>query len=147
MSQEKPATPAVRTEADRPRRTTRIPFGGARTKLAIGFEIPGQHLHWINDTAGRLDEAQQGGYSFVSPSEVGFTEKESQVKRFVGKDEAGEAIHAYLMKIDIDLYEEDQRTLQAGVDVFDRAMKAGILDQKVGDMRYNAGIKITTETV
>jgi hypothetical protein len=134
----------VRTETDRPTRTTRIPFGAPRTKLGVSMELPGYHLHWINDTVGRLAEAQQGGYTFVTPTEVGLPDKDTQIKRLVGKDETGEAIYAYLMKQQLDFYEEDQKTLQSQVDVFDKAMKRGELDMKPGEKRYNAGIQIST---
>ena len=133
----------VRSAADRPTRQARIPFGASRTKLGVNTELPGYHLHWVNDTTGRVDEAQQGGYTFVEPKEVGLADKDTQVKRFVGKGESGEAIYAYLMKLEQEFYDEDQKALQASVDVFDKAIKSGTLDQKPGENRYNAGIKIT----
>ena len=138
------APPLVRAESDRPARSERIPFGVARTKLGVNMEIPGKHLHWVNDSGGRLEEAQMGGYTFVPPAAVRLPEKESYVRRLVGKDESGEALYAYLMMIDLELYEEDQKLLQTQVDRFDSAIRRGDLDAKPGENRYNAGIRISS---
>jgi hypothetical protein len=107
------------------------------------MEIPGYHLHWVNDTAGRVAEAQQGGYVFVEPKEVGDPSKETQIKRIVGAQEDGSALYAYLMKIEEEFYAEDQAKLQGDVDKFERAIRRGELDAKPGDKRYNGGIKIS----
>ena len=133
--------PQIRTQEQRPRR---IPFGVPNTKLGITMSLPGYHLHWVNDTAGRIDEAKLGGYEFVSPSEVNDTSKESHIKRLVGKREDGSGMYAYLMKIRQDWYDEDQRALQSQVDKFDRAIRRGDLEKAPNDNRYNAGISITS---
>jgi hypothetical protein len=132
----------VRTQVDRPQREKRTPFGVARTKLELPMALEGYHLHWVNDTAGRVEEAQRGGYTFVEPKEVHAPESGSQVKRLVGKNEDGSAMYAYLMKIEVAFYEEDQETIQSEVKRFDSAIKRGTLDEKSGENRYNS-IKIT----
>jgi len=137
MVQENSATPLVRTQADRPKRESRIPFGVARTKLSVPMELEGYHLHWVNDSAGRIQEAQRGGYTFVEPKEVGAPEDGSQVKRLVGKNEDGSAMYAYLMKIEMEFYIEDQKLIQSEVDRFDSAIKRGTLEEKAGDNRYS----------
>ena len=139
MSQDKETTPAlqVRTQSDRPQREKRVPFGVARTKLEVPMTLEGFHLHWVNDSPGRVMEAQRGGYTFVDPKEVGATDSGSQVKRLVGKDESGAALYAYLMKIEIGFYNEDQGLIQAEVAKFDQAIKRGTLEQVAGDNRYN----------
>lgn len=134
---------AVRTEADRAKRPERIPFGVKRQKLGVAMDIPGYHLRWINDDGIRVMQAQQGGYSFVSPAEVGLTDKESQVKRLVGKTESGAPLYAYLMKIETAFYNEDRETIQREVDRFDTAIRNGSLEARPGDQRYNKGIKIS----
>lgn len=133
----------VRTEADRPQRSKRIPFGTARTKLGITMMIDGYHLHWVNDSAGRVAEAQAGGYTFVEPKEIGDASKESSIRRLVGTNEDGTAMYAYLMKIENAFYDEDQKDVQAIADKFELAIRRGELDSRPGDKRYNAGIKIT----
>ena len=134
--------PLIRAQADRPARAKRIPFGIARTKLEVPMTLEGYHLHWVNDTPGRVMEAQRGGYEFTLPKEIGLPESDSQVKRLVGKHEDGSAMYAYLMKIEMSYYDEDQAKIQSEVDQFDRAIKRGTLDEKAGDHRYN-DIKIT----
>ncbi len=137
MTQENSTTPLVRTQADRPKRGSRIPFGVARTKLSVPMEIPGYHTHWVNDVAGRIQEAQRGGYTFVEPKEVQAPEDGSQVKRLVGKNEDGSAMYAYLMKIENEFYAEDQQLIQSEVDRFDSAIKRGTLEEKAGENRYS----------
>lgn len=137
MTQEKSPLPLVRTEADRPKRDSRVPFGVARTKLEVPMTIEGYHLHWVNDSAGRVMEAQRGGYTFVDPKEVGSPDEGSQVKRLVGKNEDGSAMYAYLMKIEEAFYREDQASIQSTVDQFDSAIRRGAIDEKAGDNRYN----------
>lgn len=142
FEEKKPET-LVRTQADRPARTKRIPFGVARSKLGVTLELPGYHLHWVNDTAGRIAEAQQGGYTFVEPKEIGEAGQDSQVKRLVGTQEDGQAMYAYLMKLENEFYEEDQKINLKIADEFDNAIRRGELDNKPGDKRYNGGIKIS----
>ena len=137
MTQIVTPTPQVRTQADRPKRESRVPFGVARTKLEVPMTLEGYHLHWVNDSAGRIQEAQRGGYSFVEPKEVQAPEDGSQVKRLVGKNEDGSAMYAYLMKIENEFYNEDQQMIQSEVDRFDSAIKRGTLDEKAGDNRYS----------
>lgn len=142
MTQENNTTPLVRTQADRPKRESRVPFGVARTKLEVPMTMEGYHLHWVNDSAGRIQEAQRGGYTFVEPKEVQAVDSGSQVKRLVGRNEDGSAQYAYLMKIEREFYDEDQQTIQSEVDQFDRAIKRGTLEEVSGDRRYS-DIKIT----
>jgi hypothetical protein len=99
--------------------------------------LEGYHLHWVNDSAGRIQEAQRGGYTFVEPKEVQAVDDGTQVKRLVGRNEDGSALYAYLMKIEMDFYHEDQATIQREVDRFDTAIKRGTIDEKSGDNRYH----------
>ncbi len=142
MTQENTTTPLTRTQADRPKRESRVPFGVARTKLEVPMTMEGYHLHWVNDSAGRIQEAQRGGYTFVEPKEVQAADTGTQVKRLVGRNEDGSAMYAYLMKIEREFYDEDQQTIQSEVDQFDRAIKRGTLEEVSGDKRYS-DIKIT----
>ena len=143
QEQDKSVTPQVRTEVDRPARTKRIPFGVPRAKLGVLMEVPGFHLHWVNDSAGRIAEAKQGGYTFVDPKEVNDTGTDSNIKRLVGSQEDGSALYAYLMKIELRYYDEDQKALTGVADEFERAIRRGKLDEKPGEHRYDGGIKIS----
>ncbi len=138
-------TEVVRTEADRGKQQAereRIPFGVPRSKLDVFYKVEGYHLHWINDDPGRIFEAQQGGYEFVKPSEVGFEDKESKVWKLVGRSENGDPINAYLMKLRLDWYEADQAKINEKQDAFDQAIKRGTLDNSAGRYVPSSGISI-----
>ena len=100
------------------RQSQRTPFGVPKSKLTInGATIPGYVLRWVNDTDNRILEAQEGGYSHVHKDEVpNIGDKNvvsveglgSVVCRVVGSDGRGNPMYAYLMKIDEELYREDQ---------------------------------------
>ena len=116
---------------------TRIPMSAPRAKLATP-EIPGYHSHWLNDYTGRILQAQQGGYEFVSSGEalvtmpdlagsplgVG-TDLGSRVSVVVGKNEDGSPLRAYLMKIRNEWFKEDQAASQQRVDAVHDGMRQG----------------------
>lgn len=113
-------------------RPQRASFGSPRQKLSVR-PIEGFHLHWVNDSPGRVEEAQEGGYEFVGEEEIAVAGQAKQsnsdlgtrVKRLVGRGEDGNALFAYLMKIPIDWYEQDQKVIQDRVDAVDNMIKRG----------------------
>ena len=117
------------------KRKERIPLGVPRKKLEAK-EIPGFHLHWVNDYPGRVQEALGSGYEFVSEEETaindfvtpGNADLGTRVKRMVGKDDNGGALFAYLMKIDENLWKEDQLELQKRNNLVDEAIRRGDLN-------------------
>ncbi|HMZ55836.1 MAG TPA: hypothetical protein PLT48_13370 [Nitrospira sp.] len=129
-------TEQVRNEAERVRRPERIPFGVPQSRLNVPLQIPGYHLHFINDSPGRLQQAQLGGYTFVAPSEIGLSGAETQYKVLAGRNEDGSAMYAYLMKIELEFYEEDQRFHQKTVDQFDEAIRRGKIEERGNENRY-----------
>lgn len=147
-------TAAVTSEQDKStpeqRRASRqrLPFGIPRSKLSVYKEVPGYHLHWVNDEAGRIYAAEQGGYEFVEPQEVGVDTQETRVKVLVGKTESGDGLFAYLMKIRQEWYEEDQEEIQSQIDSIEYAMKKGTFESEPGQNRYvpTTGIKISSKT-
>lgn len=114
-------------------RQTRVPLGVARSKMAVP-EIPGFKFRWINDLQGRVLQAQQGGYEFVTSAEVPtFGDYDvdnvnrdlgARVSRVVDKTTG---MKAYLMKIKREYWEEDQREKQKVVDETDQAIRKGSL--------------------
>ena len=130
-----PKTKQVRSEVDRPVRKERVPFGQARTKLSVSYSIPGHHMHWVNDTPGRVLEAEQAGYEFVRGNEIGARDDEL-VKRIVGSAEDHTPLYAFLMKIKQEWYEEDQKKGQQVVDGVDAAIRNGSLEKQANDGRY-----------
>ncbi len=129
-------SPEQKKEAEREVRT-RIPMSVPRAKLTTP-EIPGYHSHWINDVPGRILQAMQAGYTFVSKEEalinmpdlagdvVGEgTDLGSRVSVVVGRDESERPLRAYLMKLPDALYCEDQAAHDARVDSIHDAMMTG----------------------
>ena len=123
----------VRSSVDRGERSRRGVFNGTKGKLTVFGDIPGYHMHIINDVPGRIEEALSAGYEFVSPSEIGGTVSNvvsgntdlgDKVRFLVGRAE-GDGLYAYLMKIPQDWYEEDQQELQTVNDRVDTAIRSG----------------------
>jgi hypothetical protein len=136
-------------------RKKRVPLGNPRAKLQIdGYDIPNNKVaRWVNDHPGRLAAAEAAGYAFIEDSAVSVGEGpgdqrdnlSAKVCRNVGVKEDGSPLKAYLMVIDKDLYDEDQREKQRQIDEIDEAIKGGNIQGEVGvDGRYipAEGIKI-----
>lgn len=126
---------AVADEQKAPQRTRRGTFNGTESKMAIEHTIPGFHLHWLNDYAGRIQQAQQGGYEFVTAEEIGgmvnsnVTDRNNdlgeKVRMLVGHNDQGGPLYAYLMKIPEEFWLEDQAAIQARNDLVDAAIRSG----------------------
>jgi hypothetical protein len=118
----------------------RRPFGVPVSRLGVNKEIEGYHLRWVNDTPGRLAMAQQSGYEFVAPEEVGripFDRDDQRVKELAdttSKD--GLPTYAYLMKIPQEWFEQDKDIREEQQDQFDDAIRAGTIESRAGDGRY-----------
>lgn len=124
----------VRNTTERTKRESRSSFSGTEAKLRIGNTVQGYHLHILNDSPGRIDQALQTGYEFVSPNEVGGvannvvsrnTDLGDKVRFLVGTGPNNEPMYAYLMKIEQDLYQEDQQAMQTRNDRVDEAIRGG----------------------
>jgi len=107
--------PMVRTVAgravaqERVRKRSSTPFGGFRAKLSVAVSMPiGEQWLWVNDTPGELAAAIAGDWEHVSADEIGETGG-GKTSRFVGADERGNAINAYLMKMPKEWYLQDQK--------------------------------------
>ena len=113
--------------ADVKKERRRVPMSLPVQKLAVPA-IPGYHLHWMLGTPQRLAQAHQAWYEFVDHSEVdlatvglgnsadsqGSTDLGSRVSLVAGgMSEGGQATRLYLMKVKQELWEEDQRGLEA----------------------------------
>lgn len=138
------------TNREGEQRTRRNAFNGTTQKLSIGHGIPGYHLYIFNDTPGRIQQAQQSGYEFVTPDEVGGatnnvvdrnTDIGDKVRYLVGTND-GEPLYAYLMKIKQEWFDEDQKELQKRNDQTDAAIKGGKLAGIDNTGFYNAGISV-----
>ncbi len=116
--------PVVRADAEAPPlpRKQRKNFSGGRLRLSARM-VPGYHLCWMNDD-GMVEEALESGYNFVHSSsesnDVGTKER-----RLVGKKEDGSPLYAYLMKIEQELWEADQKEIQDRCNRTDAAIRRG----------------------
>jgi hypothetical protein len=134
-------------------RNTRVPLGVARAKLSVP-ERKGYVRRWVNDTEGRLMQAEQGGYQFATDQslQIGAPDVDNanrdlgaRISRVVDKSTGQKA---YLMEIKADFYAEDQRMKAKTVAEKDALIKNGKLDD--GEGRYipdkGKGISIETRT-
>ena len=121
---------AERTGTERKRNT----FNGTEGKLTVDHKIEGYHLHILNDTPGRIQQALDGGYEFVKPSELlsvkeNVTSRNTDVGdkvRFLVNPSAKEGEqYAYLMKIKQEWFDEDQAALQEKNNAIDDAIRSG----------------------
>lgn len=143
----------VRSTTGRSKRDSRTSFNGTEAKLRIGNQIDGYHLHILNDTPGRIDQALSAGYEFVSPDEVGGvannvvsrnTDLGDKVRFLVGTGTNNEPMYAYLMKIELDLYKEDQAALQSKNDRVDAAIRGG---KALAEGQTSEGVYIPREGI
>lgn len=133
-------------------RGARIPLGVARSKLSVPTR-PGYQRRWINDEAGRIHNAEAGGYQFVNDSTLqvgdvdidnGNRDLGARVSRVVDK---GTGQKAYLMEIKEKFYEEDQREKVRKVEAVDKRIKKGKLsDELEGSYVPEKGAAIQIET-
>lgn len=132
-------------------RSTRVPLGVARSKLSVPARA-GYVRRWVNDTEGRLSNAEQGGYQYatdqtlqIGAADIDNTNRDlgARVSRVVDKSTGQKA---YLMEIKEEFHKEDQAIKAKSVAEKDRLIKTGKLDD--GEDRYipdkGRGINIET---
>lgn len=148
--------PRTTERASGDERKQRIPLGTLRSKLTAERR-EGYHRHWINDTAGRLQMALDGGYEFVKVQgekvgdfgHIGGQDLGTMVSRIVGSHENGTPMRAYLMEIKQEWRDEDvAEKLKAAQDIDDQ-IRGGTIDDggELGhEHRYSpdGGIKYDT---
>lgn len=142
---------ASRNSREESGRNTRVPLGVARSKLSVPGR-PGYVRRWVNDTEGRLMNAEQGGYQFVTDQslQIGSADIDNEnrdlgarVSRVVDKSTGQKA---YLMEIKEEFYKEDQAFKAKTVKEKDDLIRKGKLDDD--DARYipDKGRGISIET-
>lgn len=147
-----PVNRGVQVSETRAARAKRVPLGAPRLKLKVNEENPNTVRRWVNDTGGRLEDAQDGGYRFVerkvsvgTPDVTpGNTDTGARASRVVGVMEDGGPLRAYLMEIDRGDYEEDQAAKEAQIASGESAIRTGNPDGKASDGRYipSEGIRL-----
>ncbi len=139
-----PANPPARGVTGR----TRIPLSVPRLKLDTP-KIPGYVCQWFADRPGRVRQAQEGDYEFVSPEEIslnptgiaedplqtGNTDMGSRVSLYGGVGENGQAERLYLMKLKEEWYLEDQKVIADRNESVAEAIRGGSIDAQVNPHR------------
>ena len=145
--------PRTTAERKRPAERERVGFGAARPKLEVAVDElreSGYHVHWFNDTDARISEAEAAFYEFVTWKEIGGVrgkdgagKPDERVSKRVGTNDDGTALIAYLMKIPVEYYQEDEAAKQEQDAEKVRAMQQGLDDKNTtGEGRYGANISI-----
>lgn len=132
-------------------RSTRVPLGVARSKLSVPARA-GFVRRWVNDTEGRLLQAEQGGYQYATDQalQIGSADIDNvnrdlgaRVSRVVDKSTGQKA---YLMEIKADFYAEDQAVKAKTVAEKDRLIKTGKVDDDAERYIPDKGRGIAIET-
>jgi hypothetical protein len=129
-------------------------FNGTQLKLTVNQTIPGYHLHIFTDDGNRIYDAEEAGYEFVSPSEIGgvsenVTSRNTDLGdkvRFLVNPRTGEgsAKYGYLMKQREEWFREDQAALASKNNLIDKAIRKGnITGQNPNFYVPTGGIKVS----
>jgi len=130
--QERQAAPVA--AVDGTTRKRRNVFNGTEVKLSVRNQIPGYHLHILTDDGGRIQEALDSGYEFVTPTEIGGVSENvvsrngdlgERIRYLVNPRAEGSMQYGYLMKQRQEWYEEDQAELQSKNNLVDAAIRKG----------------------
>lgn len=123
----------------------RVPLGRHRQRMGIGrYEVPTNKVpRWVNDKGTRVSDALAGGYEFVrdpsiKPGEDDLISRNpgDAVSMKVGTKKDGSPLTAYLMMIDKELYDEDQKEKQRRLDEIDSAIQHGRHESQFEDGKY-----------
>ena len=132
-------------------RSGRVPLGVARSKLSVP-QRPGYVRRWVNDSEGRLLNAEQGGYQYATDQSVQIGSPDidnenrdlgARISRVVDKSTGQKA---YLMEIKEEFYKEDQESKAAKIAELDNQIKHGKLDDGEGRYIPDKGRGIHIET-
>lgn len=130
-----------------PERRRRVPlseFGQKRLQEPPGLDKKKYHYHWINDTPGGIEAAQAAGYTAVTSKEKRDAGSTTSDHSIVGNPSTGQ--RQVLMKLPIELYEEDQKLHEQRNRAIDEAIARQEFDGKSIDEVYTpdgGGIKST----
>jgi len=139
-------------------RKRRVPLGRHRMRLKIDPKLLPDNMvaRWINDDGQRLQEAMDAGYQFVNDPEMrvgegaqeGRDKMSGYVRTLVGEDRQNNPMYGYLMMIEKELYEADQKEKQHEINLIEKSLKRGTdKEGQVGrDGRYIPKEGITIET-
>lgn len=125
--------------AKRAERPTRTPVSGPRNLLTVSNQDPNYYYRWVNDTPGRIQRFLDGGYEIVNhDTDVGdrMVDSGSKIGTAVTR-QVGGAIQAYLMRIPLEWYNEDQEAKMEQIDALEASMRQEALEN------FNGSLEIT----
>ena len=127
-------------------RKKRVPFGTPEARLSAP-KRDGFYRRWFNDTPGRVQRALDAGYALVRDETFEEDEdgKKPAVSRVVGTNEDGSPMHAILMELPMELWDQDQKVKQAPLDEFDDALRRGNI--RGADERDNSSFYVPDEGI
>lgn len=135
-------TSDVKNPANLPAKTdrTRVPMSVPMQKLQVP-DKPGWHRHWMLGTPSRISQALRAGYRFVDAEDAdvlshgladgagahGSTDMGSRVSVVAGADvgQDGQEQRLYLMEIPEELWQEDQKLLEARNEQIAASLRGG----------------------
>lgn len=95
--------------------------------------LPGFVLRWINDDRDRIPRSQVQGWTFVTKQEAGLNDKLTPINKdmgeniavYVGGDEQGKAMRAFLMKIPKEGFDRIMAPKERRDDMIEEAIRRG----------------------
>lgn len=126
----------MRAEAIEKQKPKRIPLGRRNVLNVKGItDDENFHYHWFNDTGERLQYCLEAGYEFVDKKGLEAGDKTVESARgtdSIMKKGVGQGVVAYLMRIPIELYKQDQSLKQLEVDRLEAGLKAPKVEGSYG---------------
>jgi hypothetical protein len=117
---------------NRSERPARVPIHGYRDVLDVRGQEAGWHYCWVNDY--NVDKFLAGGYEYVTHAVmVGHTRlnEGSQIGSKVSKP-VGNGVIGYLLRVPDEIFQEENRALEAEVDSREASMRSDLNSGKDG---------------
>ena len=118
-------------------------LGGQRLKLAVRGSVPGHVLYWENDENGKVENLLFEGFDFVTPGEVqratdlvADMDLTNRISRFVGRQEDGSPLRAYLLKCPQAIWDERASVSQQIADERDASIRNRSMQPDSKEGRY-----------
>ena len=126
----------MRAEEINKQKPKRVPLGRRNVLKVTGLtDDKDFHYHWFNDVDDRLSNCLEAGYEFVQRSGLSAGDKTVESARgtdSIMKKGVGGGKVAYLMRIPMEIWLQDQAAKQAEVDQLDAGIKSPKVDGSYG---------------
>jgi hypothetical protein len=118
---------SLRDEAKAKLKPNRVPLGRRNILTVKGLKDTDEyHYHFFNDVGDRLYNCLEAGYEFVDKAGLAVGDKTVEYARgtdsIVSKG-VGRGIKAYLMRIPMELYKQDQQAKQLELDAVEEQIR------------------------